>query len=439
MKTVIEKPKIVAFVPAKGSSSRVPNKNTRIFNGEPFFLFTVRKLLKCEFIDEVYVDSEDEAILNRAALVGAKPLRRDPALASNKTDGHELFFNEVCQVQADIYIQHLCTSPFVKEETIRRAVDTLTNHLEFDSVVLGAKDKRYRWENNHPLYDLKRIPNSVDLPDDVAEAMGLYAVRSETALATQRRIGDAPCMIFGDPMELIDVNTEEDLALAKVVGAGLLAEEEKRLRVIGRFLSSPLLSDIADDVGIRCVLAPEYAPNIPTARIFGRARTLHIREAKESDPADSIYEALKSYAQVVSNDVIVVQNERPDLAYFGDLNMSLAIRSGAVGAIIGGVTRDTRSTANSGFPVYAKGRYCRDIKGKGAVQSINQTIQLDGILIQPNDLIFADEDGIVVIPRPHEAQMLKMALEKMSCEKSIVADVCKDVQVESLVQKYGFF
>ena len=431
--------KTVAFIPAKGSSSRVTNKNTRMFNGEPFFLFTVRKLLKCDFIDEVYVDSEDEAILDRAALAGAKPLRRDPSLATNKTDGHELFFNEARQVEADIYIQHLCTSPFIKEATIRRAVTTLQEHPEFDSVVLGAKDKRYRWANNRPAYDLKRIPNSVDLPDDIAEAMALYVVRRHAAFATRRRIGDTPCMIFGDPMELIDVNTEEDLALATVVGAGLLAEEEKRLRVIGRFLSSPLVSDIADELGLRCVLAPEYAPNISGAKIFGRARTLHIREAKENDPADSIYEALKSYAHVVSNDVIVVRNERPDLAYFGDLNMSLAIRSGAVGAIIGGVTRDTRSTANSAFPVFAKGRYCRDIKGKGAVQSINQAIELDGILIHPNDLIFADEDGIVVIPRSHETKILRLALEKMSSERIIVADVCKDVQVESLVQKYGFF
>jgi regulator of RNase E activity RraA/CMP-N-acetylneuraminic acid synthetase len=431
--------KVVAFVPAKGSSSRVPNKNTRIFNGEPFFLFTVRKLLKCDFIDAVYVDSEDEAILDRAVQAGAKPMRRDPALASNKTDGHELFFNEVRQVEADIYLQHLCTSPFVREDTILRAVTTLKEHAEFDSVVLGAKDKRYRWGNNRPLYDLKRIPNSVDLPDDIAEAMALYVVRRDAALATRRRIGDAPCMIFGDPMELIDVNTEEDLALAKVIGAGVLAEEEKRLRVIGRFLSSPLLSDIADELGVRCVLAPEYAPNIAGAKIFGRARTLHIREAAENDPPNSIYEALKSYAQVVSNDVIVVRNERPDLAYFGDLNMSLAIRSGAVGAIIGGVTRDTRATANSAFPVYAKGRYCRDIKGKGAVQSINQVIELDGVEIHPSDLIFADEDGIVVIPRSHEGRMLRLALEKMSSEKSIVADVCKDVRVESLVEKYGFF
>lgn len=429
----------VAFVPAKGSSSRVPNKNTRIFNGEPFFLYTVRKLLKCACIDEVYVDSEDSRILEQAARVGATPLPRDPRLASNKTDGHELFYNEVRQVNADIYVQHLCTSPFIKEETISKAVDILKSDRNYDSVVLGKSEKSYRWDNGRPCYDPQRIPNSVDLPDEYSEAMALYAVRSDAAHATKRRIGDFPFMLLGDPMELIDVNTEADLELAHVVGAGLLAQEEKQLRVIGRFLTSPLLSDIADEMELSCVLSPSYVSNIPGAKMLGRARNLHIREARPEDPENSIYHALESYNQVVSNDIIVVKNDRPDLAYFGDLNMSLAIRSGAVGAVIAGVTRDTRATAASGFPVYAKGRYCKDIKGKGAVQSINDVIEIDGVVIHPSDLIFADEDGIVVIPRDRERDILDLALKRMSSEKSIVADVCNNIDTRSLVKIHGFF
>lgn len=433
------KPRVVAFVPAKGTSDRVPNKNTRIFNGEPFFLFTVRKLLNCEFIDEVYVDSECSDILARAEMVGAIPLKRDPALASNSTDGHRLFYNEVCQVDADIYIQHLCTSPFVKEETIRRSIDILRKDSTFDSVVLATKGKRYRWQDGRPLYDLDHIPNSVDMPDDVAEAMALYCVKKEAVFATRRRVGNCPCLLFADPTESIDVNFEDDFVLAGLVGAGMIAEEEKRFRVISKFISSPILSDVGEELGIQCVLSPHYKPNIPGAKIFGRARTLHIREANPEDPSDSIYEALKSYAHVVSNDVIVVKNERPELAYFGELNMSLAIRSGAIGAIIGGVTRDTQSTAHAGFPVYAKGRYCRDIKNYGAVRTINRPINLDGIDISPSDLVFADEDGVVVVPRKNEVRMLRMALERLSTEKKLVADICQDVRVDSLVERFGFF
>ena len=431
--------KVVAFLPVKGTSSRVQNKNMRIFNGEPLFVFTLRKLLKCDFIDEVYLDSEDAEILEIGKRLGARLLPRDPKLADNKTDGNRLFYNEVLQVDADIYIQHLCTSPFVKESTIKSAIEILKNDNFCDTVVLGKEEKYYRWEDGKPSYNIERIPNSIDLPSEMTEAMALYVMRAEAAHKTKRRIGESPRMISGDPTELIDINFEEDLKLATIVGAGILAEEQKRLQVLGRFLSSPILSDICDELEIDGVLAPEYKSNIQGAKMFGRARTLHIREATDDDPVDSIYHALQSYKEVVSNDLIVVKNDLPHLAYFGELNMSLSIRSGAVGAIIGGVTRDTRATAEAGFPVFAKGAYCKDIKGRGAVQAINQPLELDGIMIEPSDLIFADQDGIVVIPRKREVEVLTRALEVMTAEKNIVADVCKDVDVEGLVNKYGFF
>jgi CMP-N-acetylneuraminic acid synthetase/regulator of RNase E activity RraA len=431
--------KVVAFLPAKGTSSRVANKNTRVFNGEPFFVFTLRKLLNCDFIDEVYLDSECEEMLRIGERVGAKPLKRDPLLADNRTDGHKLFHNEVRQVQADIYIQHLCTSPFVKEKTIRDCVDLLKNDTTIDSVVLGKRDKVYRWADNRPTYDISHIPNSIDLPDDFTEAMALYVVRADAAHATKRRIGNAPRMVFGDPMELIDVNTEEDFCLAATVGAGILAAEVKKLRLIGRFVTSPLLSDVCDELGINAVLAPKYVSNFPGARLFGRARTLHIRAAQPDDSPDSIYQALQSYREVVSNDVIVVQNDLPDFAYFGELNMSLAIRSGAIGALIGGVTRDNFNTAKAGFPVFSQGKYCKDIKGRGAVESINRPVVLDEITVEPSDLVFADQDGVVVIPRKHEAEILRRAMARLVSENSIVADVCRDIHVDGLVEKYGLF
>jgi CMP-N-acetylneuraminic acid synthetase/regulator of RNase E activity RraA len=436
---MVKKPRVVAFVPAKSSSDRVVNKNTRPFNGEPFFLFTVHKLVQCEFIDEVYIDSDSPEILAQGERAGAKPLARDPALASNTTDGNALFMNEVNFADADIYIQHLCTSPFITKQTIREAVETLMTDSEVDSVVLARKEKQYLWHNGQPAYRIDPIPNSVDLPDTISEAMGLYVITKDAAIKTRRRIGERPKLIHGKPIELVDVNTEEDMNLARTIGAGLLAEEEKQLRIIGAFLSSPLLSDIADELGIDCVLPPLYKANFPHAKLFGRARTLHIRAATEEDDPASIYKALQSYKTVVSNDIIVVQNDEPELAYFGDLNMSLAIRSGAVGALIGGVTRDTKNTVASGFPVYAKGSYCRDIKGKGAVASINQPITIDGMKIMPSDLIFADNDGVVVIPRKVETEMLNRAIKNYRKESNIIQDICSDIAVDSIVDRHGFF
>jgi len=435
---VIGNNKIAAFVPVKSTSERVSSKNIRNFNGEPLFVFTVKKLLKCKYIDEVYVDSECNDILKIAENVGALPLKRSVELASNKTDGNSLFYNEVRQVDADIYIQHLCTSPFIKGDTIQRGIEILNNG-DHDSVVLGECTKKYKWCNNQPVYDIDNIPNSIDLEDDIFESMGLYFIKKQSAYKLKRRVGESPKMIFGDPIELIDINNESDFVLANTVAAGLLSEEENKFRLISKFLSSPILSDVLDDMGIDSVLPPEYTSNIAQVKMMGRARPLHIRAAKETDTSDSIYDALAHYDHVVSNDILIVKNDCPHLAYFGDLNMSLAIRSGAVGTVVGGVTRDNKSTSSAGFPVFAKGKYCRDIKGRGAVESINKPITLDGVKIRPSDLIFADEDGIVVVPYEVESEVIKTALEKACSEKDLVSFICKGSSTTDLINNFGFF
>ena len=120
--------KIVAVVPVKGNSERIENKNIKLLDGKPLFLHTIEKLLSCDFLDEVYLDTESEKIIDLASdYEDLKIFRRDTELANNKTDGHKLFYNEVKNIEADIYVQILCTSPFIKKETIKKGIDILKN------------------------------------------------------------------------------------------------------------------------------------------------------------------------------------------------------------------------------------------------------------------------------------------------------------------------
>lgn len=112
--------KVVAFLPAKGNSERVENKNVKLLDGKPLFLHNLEKLSDCDFIDDVYLDSESDTIFELASEVDCKFMHRDPLLATNKTDGHQLFYNEARQVDADIYIQLLGTSPFIRKDTIKK-------------------------------------------------------------------------------------------------------------------------------------------------------------------------------------------------------------------------------------------------------------------------------------------------------------------------------
>ncbi|HTV03194.1 MAG TPA: NTP transferase domain-containing protein [Luteitalea sp.] len=431
--------KVVAFVPAKGTSSRIENKNTRLLDGKPLFLYTLEKLAALPFIDEVYLDTESEEMAALAAHSGVRILMRDPALASNSTDGHALFYNEVRQVEADVYIQALCTAPFIRPETIKAAVDALQPGSTYDSVVLVRKEKHYAWKDGEPLYGRERIPNSVDLPDTVIETMGMYIVAGEAARRTRRRIGDRPLLQAIDPLEAIDVNWPVDLDLANLVAAGMREKERKLLGNLRHHLSSSLLSDTLDDVGYPAQIIKGLTPNLPDARAFGRAKTLRLRRLEPGEDFTGVYGALESYRHIVPNDIVVVQNDAPDYAYFGEINASLAVRAGAVAAVIGGHTRDSMAVAGIGFPVFARGTTCQDVRTRAVLDALNVPVTIEGVPVTPGDLLFADREGVVVVPRRAEDDVLSRALQRSVGEKRLLVDIAHGLEVDALTERHGFF
>ena len=431
--------KIAAFLPVKGSSSRITNKNTALLDGKPLFLHTLEKLIDCYFIDEVYLDTESDEIIQMADHLNCKVLKRHPDLASNQTDGNRLFMNEVNQVDADIYIQILCTSPFISISTIEKGIEILKQNHAHDSVTLVTRAKQYTWSSNKPNYDINHIPNSVDLPETIIESMGLYIIRKDSALATGRRIGDNPYLLNASPTEAIDVNWPEEFELANLIAAGQREKDRILLDNIKNQINSCMLSDILDDLGTPNQIINHLKPNFKQAKIFGRAKTLKLRALKEGEDFRGIYNALQSYKTIVPNDVIVIENDVNEFAYFGELNANLALRSGAAGTIVGGVTRDSAAVAKLGLPVFAEGTICRDVRGRATTESVNKPVSISGVAIKTGDLIFADSEGIVVIPRKLESQVLEVAFQTIKKESAVLLDIANGISVDELVSRNGTF
>ncbi|NJE29248.1 cytidyltransferase [Megamonas funiformis] len=430
--------KIVAFLPVKGTSERVENKNMKLMDGKPLFLHTLEKLVKCNFLDEVYLDSESQKVFDIASEIECKHIYRDPELATNKTDGHKLFYNEVKQVDADIYVQILCTSPFIKPETIERGIKILQEKPEYDSVVLMAKEKQYLWKENQPIYDKYHIPNSKDLPDTMVETMGLYIIRKDVALKNKMRFGDKVYFLEAEAIEKIDVNYPDEFKLANYIAAGLREKEREMFTNLSKVLSSCMLSDILDDLNIDGVVS-HMTLNLPQKRVLGRAKTLKLRKLKDNEAYEGIYDALTSYDTIVPNDIIVVENECKEFAYFGNLNASLAMRAGAVAAIIDGCTRDNLSTQDLDFPVFSRGYNCRDVRKRATVESMNKTIKLGEIKVHPGDLIFADSDGVIVIPRKYEQIVIERAIETINKEKNVINEIVLGRTAKNIVKEVGAF
>lgn len=432
--------KTVVFLPVKGTSERIKNKNTSLLNGKPLFLHTLEKLVKCSFIDEVFLDTEMDSIYEMGKYTGCTYLKRDPALASNKTDGHSLFYNEAKKVDADIYVQILGTSPFIKPSTIEKGINILKEHgEEYDSVVLVKRDKQYTWDDNGPVYDREHIPNSKDLPDTIIETMGLYITNKTVALGMKRRYGVKPYLLDAEPIEATDVNYPLDFEYAEVISKGLKSIENRRLEFLKKLINSAMLSDVLDDHGFTNNVISGLRCNIEGTKIFGRARTLRIRKLEDGEDFHGIYDALKSYSEISDNDIIVVENECPEYAYFGELNTMLSIRSGASATIVGGVTRDRDSVIKMGFPVFSKGYNSKDVRKRATLDSFNRTICIDGVSISPSDLVFADNDGVVIIPANHEKDIIQSIIEKVQMENDVATEIAKSTDPMEIVNKIGEF
>lgn len=433
-------PKIVAFVPAKGSSERINNKNLTILDGEHLFKRKLRQLLACPLINEVYLDTDSEEIAALAQDLPVRRLQRPAPLATNQTDGHELFAWECSNVQADIYVQALCTAPFIDSGTVTRALEQLLATPQADSLVAVSREKQYLWENGAPNYLRNgRIPNSVDLPVSTIEAMSLYMVRVQGATHPTKRFGNTPTLFEITPQEAVDINWPQDLLLGETIAAGLRAQENLRLGAMRPHLKTAMLSDITRELGMVCTLPREIAPRGLPRSLLGRAKTLLLDHANEDNHWSGIYNALDSYDFVRPGDIIVVENRVPERAYFGNLNASLAIRAGACGAIIDGVTRDSAEVAGLEFPVYSRGHYCRDIKFDGTMKSVNMPICIGDVSIKNDDYVIADHDGVVIVPQERWNEVLLLAWESIEKEQKIAGLVARGVSARHILEKIGEF
>jgi len=443
----MKKLNVYAFVPAKGSSERVANKNMRFLDGDRLFIRALKTLLKCKEVDRVFLDTESEEMFKMCDFLPITFMKRDVALATNKTDGHQMFMNEVRSFpDGDIYVQLLCTSPFIRPETIDSAIRKLRESDDYDSAILMRKEKCYLWKDGKPSYDINHIPNSKDLPDTVTESMGLYIQKKESAIATNRRYGDKPFLVYGSAEELVDVNTPEDLSFAELVAYGRREEENIRLEMLKHMMESAAISDVLDDMRIECgeecgCVLPGWVSNSSGRRrkVIGRATTLKLRRLNDGEDFRGIYGALKSYEGMTRNSVICVQNDVSENAYFGGLNARLAIRSGAVAAIIDGVTRDERDTALLDFPVYSRGYNPQDVRRRATLDYMHKPIRIGGVRISPGDLIFIDDGAVVVIYQKFESEVIERVCKTFASESEISSDIMHGIGTDNIVANHGDF
>jgi regulator of RNase E activity RraA len=120
-----------------------------------------------------------------------------------------------------------------------------------------------------------------------------------------------------------------------------------------------------------------------------------------------------------ANEVYIATGASLRYALWGGLMSTRAILLRASGAILNGFSRDTNEILQLGFPTWSRGTYAQDQGTRGKVVDFRLPVEIDGVAVQPGDLVFGDRDGVVVIPRDAEREAIRRALEKASTENLV--------------------
>src|SRR5437667_8004686 len=191
-------------------------------------------------------------------------------------------------------------------------------------------------------------------------------------------------------------------------------------------LYTAVIADSLDELGYpNQALRENVRPVTATHCFAGWARTIACVDMYHvpDDPYGLEIEALDS---VLPGEAVVVGTAGSTRnAPWGELLSTAARARGARGAVIDGLVRDVKKIEALAFPVFAAGIKPVDSKGRGMVIDYNCPIDCGGVLVRPHDLVFADYDGVIVIPEEVVPDALRLAGEKVSRENHTRAELLK--------------
>ncbi len=209
---------------------------------------------------------------------------------------------------------------------------------------------------------------------------------------------------------------------------------------IRRSLFASVLSDCLDSAGAMDQALPSRIRPLDEASVMvGRARTAQFMEVDGHEPGTNPYELEIALIDNLAKDEIpVFACANPArIAPWGELLSTAAQARGAVGALMDGAVRDIKAIRAMNFPVFHGGIGPLDTKGRGRVMAIDVPVRCASVKVASGDLIFGDADGVVVVPRAIEEQVLTLAFEKIKGEKRTLDDLRAGEKLGDVFAKYG--
>jgi CMP-N-acetylneuraminic acid synthetase len=214
---------VVALLPMKGHSERVPNKNMRDFCGRPLYHWILESLLKSEYVDYVVINTDSPRIADDALrhFDRVKIIERPKEIQGDSVPMNEVIAYDLSRIEAQHFLQTHSTNPLLKSTTIDNAISTYFESLEqYDSIfsVTRLQTRLYTSDGRPLNHNPAQLLRTQDLEPIYEENSNLYIFSKTSFMANNRnRLGLNPKMYEIEKLEAIDIDEEEDFILAEVL------------------------------------------------------------------------------------------------------------------------------------------------------------------------------------------------------------------------------
>ena len=220
--------RIVALLPMKAHSERVPGKNFRPMAGKPLMRWILDALLDVDAITMVVINTDARDLLKEIGVVDSdRVLIRDrkPHLCGDMVSMNLILEDDIAAAEADLYLMTHTTNPLISGGTIRDAIHSFDNNDDADSLfsVNRTQTRFYREDGEAVNHDPDNLIRTQDLEPWFEENSCLYLFTRSSFAETGARIGNRPMMYETPPLESIDIDEPHDW----FVGEAVLEKRER--------------------------------------------------------------------------------------------------------------------------------------------------------------------------------------------------------------------
>lgn len=222
--------------------------------------------------------------------------------------------------------------------------------------------------------------------------------------------------------------------------------DDDLFRIIKQELFTAVVGDIMDKQGhLRQFLPPQIQPLDDDMLLVGRAMpVLEADTFGDLVPGTANELMNKSFGLMLEalddlkrNEVYICTGASPRYALWGELMSTRAMKLGAAGAVLDGYVRDTNGILEMKFPTFCYGRYAQDQGPRGKVIDFRLPIEIQGVSIQPGDIIIGDIDGVCIVPQKDEVDIISLAIEKARGEKLVKKAIENGMSASEAFKKFG--